>query len=108
MLIFKYTPNGIAVIRPTAKGKKAEGIGRLRRVGEWLWDQNTVGREIYRTMENSEKRDLIGMIDALNGEIPRSISDMKRRWEEIIGPVTVELLSSDNVDWSAPISPMDR
>ncbi len=110
MIVFAYNPHSIAVIR-TFSGKreigdyrtgsrKPEGIGRLQYVREWLWDQNRVPLEIYQTLSHSEKREIIGMLDALNGQPVRPITEMKARWEEIIGPTIVEYLSTDKVNWS--------
>jgi len=118
MLVFHYSPHGISIIRtysrtPITSGnyrlsRKPEGIGRFHMVQKlhWFWDQNKVSIECYQTLDNTEKREIIGMLDALNGEPVRPITDMKRRWEEIIGPIAVRHLElfSDH----EPISPMDR
>ncbi len=111
MIVFAYSPHGICVIRTTSK---TENIGRLQYIRrEWLWDRRC-DWQTYRTLDNSEKRQIIGMIDALEGNPIRPINDMRRRWKEIIGPVAVEHLSPDNVDWKKDLSdeeailPMDR
>jgi len=124
MVIFTYLAQRIDVIRTFSrerktgdyrtKPRKPESIGRFQFVGEWLWDAGRASLDIYRTLDHSEKRQIIGMMDALNGLPIRAISDMRRRWEEIIGPAAVEHLSPDNVDWkkdisdAEPIHPMDR
>ena len=107
MVVFTYAQHGIAVIRTTPKGRKAEGIGRFQFSREWLWDAGRASLHIYRTLDHSEKRTIIGMLDALNGQPVRPITGMKQRWEEIIGLASVESLTTDNVDWEA-ISPMNR
>lgn len=106
MIVFAYSPYGISVIRTFPKGKKPEGIGRFHRNTDlwdgltWLWDTRRASLDIYRTLSHSEKREIIGMLDALNQQPIRPITNMRQRWEDIIGPMAVEHLSSNNVDWS--------
>lgn len=91
MIVFSYNPNGITVIRTFQRGlsggnqlTRPQGIGRLQFVNGWLWDKKT-HFETYHTLDNSEKRQIIGMLDALNQQPIRPITEMKQRWEEIIG-----------------------
>lgn len=117
MIVFAYEQHGITVIRTFAKNReigdyrtgsrKPEGIGRLQYVLEWFWDQDRVGREVYRALDNSEKRQIIGMMDALNGLPVRPITEMKQRWEMIIGPIaTMECANCHHV--SDILGPCDK
>lgn len=105
MIVFTYSPSGITVIRTFAKPsdgdlyrtiRKPQGIGRLRLSGEWLWDARQASLDIYRTLSHSEKREIIGMLDALNQKPIRPITQMKARWEEIIGPMAVSYMETHN------------
>lgn len=112
MIVFSYSPHGITIIRTFSKPsngdlyrttRKPQDIGRfnfVRGVKDslmcWLWDAGRASLDIYRTLSHSEKRDIIGMLDALNQAPIRPITDMKRRWEEIIGLEAVEYLRTDN------------
>lgn len=99
MIVFTYSPNGITVIRtflPDGQSyriiRKPKGIGRLIPSDDWSWDKQTATLETYQTLDRSEKQQIIGMLDALNSQPIRPITDMKRRWKEIIGPQIVTLL----------------
>lgn len=96
MLVFAYSPHGISVIRTRSFGRKIANIGRFHFGEKWLWDAGRASLDIYRTMDHTEKREIIGMLDALNQQPIRPITDMKRRWEEIIGPAAVKMLSDTN------------
>jgi hypothetical protein len=73
------------------KGASAGITGRV----EWVFDGCYRNKTCYWTDLNPcEKRQLIGLLDDLNGVIGRPQEDYRNRFEQIIGP--------------EPISPMDR
>ena len=111
MIVFAYSPYGISVIQTFPRhsldsiGRRQIGIGRFEHDPmrhEWLWDAGRANLDIYRTLDHTEKREIIGMLDALNQVAERPITNLKRRWEEIIGHTAVKMLSD------GAIPPMDR
>ncbi len=68
-------------------------IGRLRqthfigRPGTKTWKADFIGRnlnELSDRLNGSEKGQIIGTMDKLNGVENREISDLQSRWEQII------------------------
>ncbi len=62
-------------------------IGNME-LSDGTWRMSFIGRnwEYYTDhLDHSEKRQIIGMLDKLNGITGREDDDMRRRWIEIIG-----------------------
>jgi len=75
----------------------ADNIGQIVRCGD-VWKMDFLGRDLtfWDHLDGSEKRQIIGLLDKLNGIIGRPQSDMRRRWNEIIGLWVADTIDSDN------------
>ena len=117
MLLFVHRATYIRVIRLTSMGRGTDNLGKLFRVmqgasagitgrAEWVFDGRYRNQTCYWTdLNHSEKRQLIGLLDNLNGVIGRPQEDYRNRFEEIIGP---EPPIKHQVIGLEAISPMDR
>lgn len=89
MILFAHRVTYISVIRLKSVGERPDNIGKLRLCGEWLWDTSGVdyfrSGVGYETLNGSEKCQIIGMLDDLNGVYYRPLRDMLDRWREITG-----------------------
>ena len=114
MLVFVHRATYIRVIRLRKIGRKTDNLGKLFRVSkgasagitgrsEWVFDGCYRNGFAYETeLSHAEKRELIGLMDNLNGVIGRPQEDYRTRWNQIIGLPQEKVLSDE------PISPMDR
>jgi hypothetical protein len=94
MIVFVHRATYIRVIRLESMGKPTDNLGKIFRIGrgEWIFDGCYRNQLFYETLLNgSEKRQIIGLLDNLNGIMGREPGDSLRRWREIIGlPVWAE------------------
>lgn len=68
-----------------------EYLGKIRRISD-VWEMQFSGRNwTYYTdlLNGSEKRQIIGMLDKLNGNVSddptEELPDLRQRWNQIIG-----------------------
>lgn len=93
MIIFADRPESVKVMRTKKGGQGVDNAGTLRRADKftgWLWDKAGISWLVYGTFDHSEKRQIIGLIDKLNGVPYRTQETYLDRWREITG------LSEDN------------
>jgi len=91
MIVFVHRAEYIRVIRLSSSAKPTDNLGKLIRTSRrgWIWDVD--GVEYFRswigyeTLNGSEKRQLIGLLDNLNGIPYRAQEDMRTQWEKITG-----------------------
>lgn len=84
-MIFFVNGNGdVRVIRRDDDSGKVENIGRFVKEKKWLWDQTAgTGRRswlYYETFTGAEKRDIIGLLDKMNGIDDRPITEALEQW----------------------------
>lgn len=92
MILFTDRTNYIRVFRTKKGGAGVVNIGTIIKPdkdSQWIWDvtgidffRSWVG---YQTLNNSERRQIIGLLDKLNGIDYRPQEHMRTRWNEIIG-----------------------
>ena len=114
MIVFVHRATYIRVIRLKSMGRPTDNLGKLFRVSkgasegitgrvEWVFDGCYRNGFAYETeMNHSEKRQLIGLLDNLNGVIGRPQEEYRTRWEQIIGLPQMALSDPE------PTNPMDR
>ncbi len=95
MIVFGYRSTYIRVMRLSGMEQPTDNLGKIFRttknrgpgiIGrtEWFWDG------CYRaidsdTLDDSEKRQIIGMLDNLNSIRYRPQADMQDQWHKITG-----------------------
>ncbi len=95
MILFVHRKTYIRVIRLTDSTKPTDNLGKIVVKYDiagrptWLWDRSGVeyfrSWVGYQTLSGSEKRQIIGLLDNLNGVNYRSDDDMKTQWVKITG-----------------------
>lgn len=87
MILFKNThPMAIKVL--LIAGNKTDNLGTLRKPdkdSDWIWDFVRISWMVYGTIDHTDKRAIIGMIDKLNGLLYRPQETLLDRWREISG-----------------------
>lgn len=87
MILFYNRTKDIQVIRTKTDRIPVVNYGTiLRRNGcAWEWDAPNTSCLDSDTVDDAEKREIIGMLDKLNDVQERDDSKMQSRWKEITG-----------------------
>lgn len=102
MIAFLHRATYIRVIRLPGISEPIDDLGKLFRtmknrgpgvIGrpEWIWDGCYRAID-YETIDHSDKRQIIGLLDNLNGMLYRKPEDMRTQWEKITGLAPAEAL----------------